>query len=623
MCGIAGFFSIKQQLNETDLKKMTNAIAHRGYDAEGFFFDGLCGLGHQRLSILDLSTKANQPMTSQNERYVITYNGEVYNYQEIAPSLNIALRTTSDTEVILEAFAQRNIHSVHQLNGMFAYAIYDKFKQELYLFRDRIGIKPLFYYWDGETFAFASELKSIITLPNVSQKINFEAIHHFLHLGYIPAPKTIYQNIYKLPAGSWIKISKKEFILEKYWHIQEKIYDLATQEKLNNLIKEPEAKQQLEKLLHSAVRMQLISDVPLGIFLSGGIDSSIITAIASQNSSQKINTFSIGFKEHKYNEADHARAVAKYIGTNHEEFVVSVKEALELIPQLLNIYDEPFADSSAIPTYMVSKLARKHVKVILSGDGGDELFLGYGMYQWAERLANPFLKNVRKPLAGLFSPFKVIKYQKARAILNYPNKQDIHSHIFSQEQLFFSKRELDEILIVPEGEENYQPFRYVGLKCQRPLQNMEKQALFDLEYYLPDDLLVKVDRATMQHALEARVPLLDHRLVEFAINLHPELRYHNGETKYLLKKVLYQYVPENLFKRPKQGFAIPLMQWLQKDLLFLLEDYLSKSIVQKYNIVKYEVVENLKKRFLKGEAYYYNRLWALIILHQFLQKSIP
>jgi asparagine synthase (glutamine-hydrolysing) len=615
MCGIAGFYSINQKFTESNLKNMTTALSHRGPDADGFFYDGVCGLGHRRLSVIDLSEAANQPMFTPDERFAMVYNGEVYNFKELRKQIDTPLRTSSDSEVILALFAKMNIRSVYWLNGIFAFAIYDQFEKALYLFRDRVGVKPLYCYYDEENFAFASEIKSLLELPQIAKNLDKSAVADFLHLGYIPAPKSIYQNIYKMPAGSWLKISPQGLVQDQYWSLAEKVHDTATQKKIGIWNREAEAKQQLKKILLSAVNYQLVSDVPLGVFLSGGIDSSLVTALATQESDNQINTFSIGFKENKFNEAEYARTIAKHLQTNHHELMVSTEEAKALIPQLIDIYDEPFADSSAIPTLLVSKLARQHVTVALGGDGGDELFLGYGMYQWAERLAKPFWQTVRKPVAGTLRMFKGNKYQKARSLFNYSKKQDLASHIFSQEQHLFSKKEIANLLINQTAQS-----KYGFLPVKRNLNAMEAQALFDLQYYLQDDLLVKVDRASMRFALEARVPLLDHRVIEFAINLAPELKYKNKTSKYLLKQVLYDYVPAKLFDRPKQGFAIPLIDWLKTDLKYLIDDYLNENIIKHYGLVKYEVIDSMKKQFLKGNSYYYNRLWALIVLHQFMAK---
>jgi asparagine synthase (glutamine-hydrolysing) len=614
MCGIVGFLSFSQKFHESYLKEMANAIQHRGPDADGFFTDGIVGLGHRRLSILDLSEKANQPMISQNERWVIVLNGEIYNYRELIKQLEITLLTTGDTEIALELFAKQYLKSIYHLNGMFAFAVYDRETKDLFLVRDRIGIKPIYYYWDEENFAFSSELKSLLKLP-ISKELNKQALADFLHLGYIPAPHSAYQNIYKMPAGSWLRVNKGGLITEKYWQITDKIHNEETREKLHLYNREQEAKEYLKKTIESAVHYQLISDVPVGVLLSGGIDSSTVAAFASKQSN-KIDSFTIGFKENKFNESQYAKEVAKHLNTTHHELLVSVEDAKEMIPQMLNMYDEPFADTSAIPTSIVSKLARKHVKVALAGDGGDELFFGYGMYQWAERLSNDFWSAFRKPVAQLLKVSSKPSFQKAKNLFNYSKKEELASHIFSQEQFFFSKKEIGQMMIeVPQNTLLRIP------QTARKLTPAEHQAVFDMYYYLPDDLLTKVDRASMQHALEVRVPLLDHRIIEFALNLNPKLKVQGKNTKYLLKQVLFDLVPEKLFQRPKQGFSIPLIQWLQTDLKYLIDIHLSKENIEKFALIKPEIVENLKKKFFKGQVFYYNRLWALIVLHQFLAQS--
>ncbi|MGD0711605.1 MAG: asparagine synthase (glutamine-hydrolyzing), partial [Bacteroidales bacterium] len=403
MCGICGYYSTNNKFSEEDLIKMSSAIAHRGPDAEGFFHSEIAGLGHRRLSIIDLSVSANQPMHSHNNRYVMVFNGEVYNFKEIENDLrktihDLRLKTSSDSEVILEAFALWGPEFVNRLNGMFAIAIYDKEEKTFYFFRDRIGIKPLYYYRDGQNFAFASELKALkkIGFVNNNISVNYLAINEYLHLGYIPEPHSIYDKIYKFPSGSWAKLNSKGFEIKKYWNIDDKISDKL-------ITDENEAKEKLKELLISSVKYRMISDVPFGTFLSGGIDSSLVTAIAQSLSTEPVKTFNIRFEDSKYDESPFARAVSEYLGTSHHEYTVTEKDGIELIPELMNIYDEPFADSSAIPTLLVSKMAKQHVSMTLSGDGGDELFMGYGAYNWAERLNKPFIKNFRAPIKGTLS----------------------------------------------------------------------------------------------------------------------------------------------------------------------------------------------------------------------------
>lgn len=637
MCGIAGFYSVGETFSKQDLIQMTNTLRHRGPDSGGQFHDGVCGLGHRRLSIIDLSDRASQPMTSSDGRYVIVYNGEVYNYQEIGAKLGFGLsskkfefKSSSDTEVILEAFIQYGKNFVHELNGMFAFAIYDTHLKELHIYRDRMGIKPLYFYWDGTNFAFASELKALKELPNLDLKLNIAAIHKYLHLGYIPAPHSIYSKIFKLKSGSSIKINKDGIEINRYWNIRSKIS--------NNVISTTDqAMVKLSDLLISSVQYQLKSDVPFGVFLSGGIDSSLVTAQAVMLSSVKVNTFSIGFEENSHNESEYAKAVANYLGTSHHEFIVSYTDALNLIDSITATYDEPFSDSSCIPTMLVSKLAKDYVTVTLSGEGGDELFLGYGAYKWAKYLNNPLVRLGRKPASNILSRMSS-RYQRIARLLDYDVRNtNLMSHIFSQEQYLFASSEIQPLLNPEYFPQNLIDIeimsdsflRIIGEKgkgsvldvSERKLSHIELQALFDLENYLQDDLLTKVDRASMKYSLETRVPYLDHRVVEFAINLSPDLKYHHGIFKYILKKVLYQYVPKHLFDRPKQGFAIPLGNWLKTSLKYLIDEYLSESCINKHGILNFNEVKKIRDRFFSGSDYLYNRLWQLIVLQMWLEKN--
>ena len=636
MCGITGFISFQPFFERSDLEAMNNKLQHRGPDAEGFFMDDYCGLGHRRLSIIDLSSRANQPMFSSNDRYVIVYNGEVYNYSEIGASLKEGagihnqskFRTSSDTEMILEAFSQYGVDFLDQLNGMFAIAIYDKEMEELFLFRDKLGIKPLVYYWDGVHFAFASELKSLQELSKLKKILNPQAINDFLHLGFIPAPATIYKHLFKMLPGSWMKVSRNGIEETRYWNPKQKLTNNIIHDKEEALIK-------LSDLLMSSVQYQLKSDVPFGVFLSGGIDSSLVTAQAVNLSSVKVNTFSIGFEENSYNESEYAKAVASYLGTNHHEFIVSYKDAISLIDSLFETYDEPFADTSAIPTMLVSKLASKYVTVTLSGEGGDELFLGYGSYQWAKRLDSSFYKIFRKPMASVFSHLSS-RFQRISHILLTEHSRNIRSHIFSQEQYFFTSDEISGLLKQPYVyPSEFDTYDYSGTNLTirdiltskginvntRTLTAMEQQALFDIQYYLSDDLLTKVDRASMRFSIETRVPYLDHRVVEFALNLDPNLKYHQGVTKYILKEILYKYVPKQLFERPKQGFAIPLNKWLRNELRYLIDENLNETTVKSIAVVDYDIVKKLVNKFLGGEDYLYNRIWLLIVLHRWMKLN--
>jgi asparagine synthase (glutamine-hydrolysing) len=609
MCGIAGFFC-KDRIEQAVIKQMTDAIAHRGPDAEGFFYKDNIALGHRRLSIIDLSAAANQPMYTSDNRRVIVFNGEVYNYREIANELSLKLKTHSDTEVLLESFAALGPEAISKWNGMFAIAVYDKITNKLFLIRDRLGIKPVYYFQSNDKLFFASELKALTAVASVRSEltINQSAITSFLQLGYIPGPATIYNEIKKLPAGHYASFDGTEFIIRPYWQAAQRIESLV-------ISNENEVVKKLEELLLSSVKYRMIADVPFGAFLSGGIDSSVVTAMAQRVSETPLKTFSIAFNEAKYNESQYSRAVAAHLGTDHHEFIVSENDALGLVEHMLDAYDEPYADSSGIPTMMVSKLARQHVTMVLSGDGGDELFMGYGAYNWAKRLNHPLIKVLHKPISWLMNLGNE-RLQRAAHVLHYPNKNTLPEHIFSQEQYFFSSDELRSLL-----KNQQQPVTlYYSEAMARKLSAAEQQAFFDLKYYLCDDLLTKVDIASMQYALEVRVPLLDYRIIEFSLNLSEELKKKDNVSKYLLKQVLYKYVPQEIFNRPKWGFSIPLPKWLRSELKYLIDQYLNNDMMAKHQLMDVNRAAYYRDAFLQGKNYYYNRVWAMMILHRWIEK---
>lgn len=613
MCGIAGYYSLSQTLEPSLLKTMTNAIQHRGPDSDGFFNDRTAGLGHRRLSIIDLREVANQPMFSHNDRYVMVFNGEVYNFKELSSQVRVKndsfyYKTNSDTEVVIEAFNKWGVDFVNRLNGMFALAIYDTVEGHLFLYRDRIGIKPLYYYWDGENFFFASEIKALTKVEMIRNKltINQTAVNHFLNLGYIPAPISIYNEIHKFPAGHRLHINKDIFTLEPYWKVEDKV-------EFDEFRNYPEAKKKLKYLIESSVQYRMISDVPFGTFLSGGIDSSLVTAIAQNQSDTAINTFSIGFKESKFNESVHAQTIANHLHTNHHEFVVTTKEAQEMVNDMIVSYDEPYADSSAIPSMLLSKMARKHVTMTLSGDGGDELFLGYGSYKWAKKLDAGFYKQNRKLLAYFLSKMKD-RHIRVSKLLDFQIGDDLKRHIFSQEQYLFSQQEISQILKNKDFDNSIIKDDFSDL--DRQLSASEAQAMFDLKYYLPDDLLVKVDRATMKYSLETRVPLLDYRIIEFALNLPEKFKQKGDISKFILKETLYDYLPKSYFERPKAGFSIPMNDWLRADLKYLIDDFLNEPLIMEAGFVNYDIVKDLIQRWTLKEPHLYNRIWTLIVLHK-------
>lgn len=587
---------------------MTDALTHRGPDASGYHTDGPCTLGHRRLSVIDLSEAANQPMTDQSGRYTMVYNGEVYNYRDIAKELDLSLRTASDSEVVIEAFAKWGPAFVEKLNGMFAIAIWDSAKKELHLFRDRIGIKPLYWGLVDNRLVFASELKGITAVSELRQRLELddEALGHYLHIGFVPEPYSIWKQLRKFPKGhrACYRLGGP-LVAEPYWSLKDQF-------KPQCFRNEAEATDELERLVVSAVHMRMMSDVPFGTFLSGGVDSSLVTAIAQTHSPEPVRTFSIGFEEGKYNEMPFANEVSDYLDTRHYAYVLKEKEAIDMVPGLMQVYDEPFADSSAIPTMLVSKMARKDVTVALTGDGGDETFMGYNTYLWANRLSRPYVQALHGPL-GIGLRMGNDKMRRAAWLFEQRFGPKAVTHLFSQEQYLFSARQVDKILKSP-----YDPLPLLpDPPAARPLQPHERQAYFDLERYLPDDLLVKVDRAAMHFGLETRVPLLDHRIVTFGLNLDPDLRLNGAIVKYLLKKVLYRYVPESYFDRIKWGFAIPLDSWMRNALNPFIEDQLhSKALGEVLGAAPADIPAVRKWR--NGDELYYNRVWQLAVLGQFL-----
>ncbi|MCU0428444.1 MAG: asparagine synthase (glutamine-hydrolyzing) [Cytophagaceae bacterium] len=607
MCGIAGFYSTENSFSKEDLVKMTNALAHRGPDAAGYYFTESphIGLGHRRLSILDLSESANQPFYSSCGNYVIVFNGEIYNYRELYPLLRKPLKTTGDTEVIIELFIQEGPAFVERLNGMFAFVILDIVQQKLYLFRDRLGVKPLFMANVPSGIAFSSEIKSFVQCPAVCKglALNRRAVSKFLHLGYIPEPETIYASVSKFPAGSYAVFDGNVISYTTYWDIA----SVGTRRYAGTY---EEAKKTVHELLVSSVMYRTISDVPIGTFLSGGIDSSIVTAIAQRNSSHPINTFSIGFESSSFNESGYAKKIAGYLGTNHHEYTVTQTDAINNLQQVMSNFDEPFTDTSALPVYLVSSLARQSVKVVLTGDGGDEGFLGYGAYQWANRLNQPLLKAFRKPLGVSMKLLGNDRIKRASELFLYPsvNKQ---SHIFSQEQYLFSEKELSRLIC--SGYQYRTEFTRMDWSALSPAEN---QALFDLKYYLKDDLLVKVDRASMLCSIEARDPLLDYRLLELAFSLPETFKLQGTTSKKIVKEILFQYVPKEFFERPKWGFAIPLHDWLQGRLSFLISEYLSEESIRRVGLLDPQVVSLYRKQYQAGAHYLYNRIWAMIVLQK-------
>jgi asparagine synthase (glutamine-hydrolysing) len=635
MCGIVGFKSKSHfQSLKDQLSAASNSLSHRGPDDAGLFFEQSAGVGlaHRRLSIIDLSSAGHQPMSTGDGKLLISYNGEIYNFKKIRSTLEeLGHKFTSatDTEVVLKAYLQWGTDCLEKFIGMFAFAIWDGHHQTLFLARDRLGIKPLYYYLNQSqrTLIFASELKAIMAFKDFAREINTDAVPLFLHYQYIPAPRTIFKNTYKLLPGHFIIYNGEKVTEQAYWTLSEKP-NFSNDPGLT----EKEYLQHLDELLTAAVSDRLISDVPLGALLSGGIDSSVVVALMQKISSIPVRTFSIGFREQGYNEAPWAAGVAEHLKTDHTELYVSAKDALDVIPRLPDFYDEPFADSSAIPTFLVSHLTRKQVTVALSGDGGDEQFAGYVRYWTTRTMAETFNKwplPVKKILAKVlggfpsswvekcYRPLQRFLPQRLR-VANFQDKwqklikqmdQTQISELYRMTICLWSEEEITSILAQKLPESQYEhTFQETG---DWPL--LARLMRVDQKTYLPDAMLTKVDRASMATSLEVRVPLLDHRVVEFTATLPEYFKYRNGTGKYLLKKLLAKYMPVRQFERPKMGFGVPIDRWLRFDLKDLLRDYLSPHRLKREGLFNAGFVEKKIDEHLNGQANHQYRLWSLLM----------
>lgn len=619
MCGIAGYFSPESRFKKEDLETLTNALLHRGPDAAGYFFEDAVGLGHRRLSIIDLSEAANQPFYSRNEKYVLVFNGEIYNYREIEADLkkidnNFQPKTTSDTEIITEAFAVWGIDFVHKLNGMFTIAVYDREKKELLLFRDRMGIKPVYYHYDGKNFAFASEIKAL-TKIGIDKKLDLNALKDYFFLEYIPGEQTIFKNIRKLSAGFFLKISEQGLEKKQY-------YDIADKYLENTSNSEDYYKEGFIEQLNRSIKYQSISDVPIGAFLSGGTDSSLICALFQEQNKLPVNTFTIGFDVKEFDETTYAGRVAEILKTNHSLTNVGEKESIKIAEYVCDYYDQPFAAPSTIPSYIVCKKAKEKVTVTLSGDGGDELFMGYGYYNWQNRIEK--ISKVggypaRKIAATLLN---LLKNQGKRAarIVDYQDYDNLWLHIWSQEQYMFTENEIS-ILFNDKYKHSTLSSDWERISAMN-IHPFEKIALFDINNYLADNLLYKMDIASMASSLEVRVPYLDHNLVEYAINVPLSYKIKSKEQKYLMKKSLEKYLPNDLIYRKKWGFPAPIGTWLQTELNFMIDKYLSEAELKKHNLFNLSFVQNLVAKFSSGETFHYKRIWALIVFQMWFNKYI-
>jgi len=642
MCGLVGFLGGLSPGNkegmEALLQRMADTITYRGPDDSGYWCDTNqhIGLGHRRLSILDLSSAGHQPMVSSSGRYIIAFNGEIYNHMELRKELKTnSWQGHSDTETLLTCFDEWGVQkAVERAAGMFAFAVWDTSNSTLILGRDRIGEKPLYYSWQGDSFLFGSELKALKQHPAFKAGISKNSVCLFLRHGYIPAPYSIYTGIQKLEPGCLLSLSltQPKPKIWKYWSAIKAIkrgIDSPFSGSPN------EAVDELERLIKDTIKQQIVADVPLGAFLSGGKDSSTIVALMQAQSSRTVKTFTIGFKEDGYNEAIHAKAVAQHLGTEHTELYVPPEIARDVIHSLPILYDEPFSDSSQIPTFLVSQLARQHVTVALSGDGGDELFGGYNRYQmttdiWDKLvlLPSPLRKLAAKGIQSL-SPQSwnnLCKYiPGSNRFINIGDKLHKGAGVMTS-------RSIDELYLgLVSFISNPQSFVIDGyepetlLAGNKPdltgLSDVQQMMALDLMTYLPDDILVKVDRAAMAVSLETRVPFLDHRIVEFAWTLPQEMKIRNGETKWPLCQILYRYVPRELVDRPKMGFGIPLHDWLRGPLKDWAETLLDETRLKAEGIFYPAPIRSLWAEHLSGHRNLGHYLWNILMFQLWLEKQ--
>jgi asparagine synthase (glutamine-hydrolysing) len=643
MCGILGIVGANYEVSEELATRLLIGLKHRGPDDEGVWRDTACGLllGHTRLSIVDLSPAGHQPMISSCGRYVLVFNGEIYNHMTLRDQLGSRpWRGHSDTETLLAYFAERGVERTLKATvGMFALALWDRTEQKLYLARDRLGEKPLYYGFVGSAFVFCSELTPLRSLPGFSGEVDREALALYIRHNCVPSPYCIYRDLRKLPAGCWIEIAAGSGIrkmmpeLQQYWSVRQSVVD--GQREPFSFKNDVQAVDALEDIMGQAVAGQMMADVPLGAFLSGGVDSSSVVALMQKHSNRPVKTFSIGFEEEGYNEAKHAKLVAQHLGTDHTELYVAAQDALAVIPKLSLIYDEPFADSSQIPTYLVAQMARQHVTVALSGDGGDELFGGYNRYFLAARMWERLEKvplSFRRGIAGAIrvlpadrwnrllhpvSPLFPKRYQvslpgdklhKGAGVLDSSNGGELYRNLTSH--------------WVPEVIGLSEPAQGGGkVHWSESLGITQMMMSRDAETYLPDDILVKVDRAAMAVSLETRVPMLDHRIFEFAWRLPMHYKVRDGVGKWILRQMLYRHVPEAMIERPKMGFGVPLAAWLRGPLKEWAAELLGEARLKREGFFDPEPIRQKWLEHLSGQRNWHYQLWDVLMFQAWLDNQ--
>jgi asparagine synthase (glutamine-hydrolysing) len=634
MCGIAGLWDFGKNAADADLLSMTATLSRRGPDDVGLFTnqeDGI-GLGHRRLSILDLSSRGRQPMADAAGSVRVTFNGEIYNYREIRQELvarGHQFRTNTDTEVILHAYNEWGTNCLARFRGMFAFALWDVTRKKLVLCRDRLGVKPLYYYYDGRLLLFASELKALMAHPGFRKNLHAGALALYLQFGCVPAPRSIFTNTSKVRPGCYVEISSDGELKERsYWRV-----DDYRAENGDGHLTEAQVEDELVPLLREAFAYRLVSDVPVGIFLSGGIDSSLVAAVLKREAHENIRTFTVGFDDASVDESHWAKAVARHLGAEHTEFRCSEQEALQIVTHLPEIYDEPFSDASAVPTYLLCKAARDQVKVALSADGGDEFFCGYSHYMmfagvWEQLARIPV--QLRGVLSAAVKTLRLIPRRGLEPLLAETCRRFFSG--LEPADLSDKLLKLSHVLESPSFHEAYisalsiwpkEELRRLatGLRSRGPvgvqsssgaMDTPLEMMLTDAQMYLPDDLLVKVDRASMAVGLEVREPLLDHRLVEYAIALPHRFKYQGGTSKYILRRILYKYVPRHLVDRRKQGFSVPLAGWLRSALKPLALRALDPVRIRRQGIFSPAYVKRIVDPFMEGARVSAKKVWNLL-----------
>ncbi len=645
MCRFVGFLDVSYR-NDYDIEavitKMRDAMVHGGPDDAGNFVDKNLGLaiGHRRLSILDLSERAKQPMKWQD--YIIVYNGEIYNFREIRMELEkkgYSFFSNSDTEVILKSFVEWGYEMVHKFRGMWAFAIWDREENKLILCRDRIGVKPLYWYFKDGLFMFSSEIKAFHMHPRFRKELDFEALSLYFQYGYIPAPYSTFKYVRKLQQGCYLELKLKENSINideiPYWEIESEYEEAIKKRKEMEKLGEREIVCELESVLVNSFKLRMVSDVPVGIFLSGGIDSTTVTTLLQKEHSKPLKTFTIGFYEDDYNEAGWAKKVADCLGTDHHELYLTPKEAFDIIYKLPWIYDEPFGDPSGIPTYLVSQFAKEHVKVALSADGGDEFFYGYNRYWTLNSYVYHFNKLPKHFKAGIYFVFKIINpnlIEEAYNKLNFlfPTIRNLKGKIIRlkdimQDDSFIEQYDAS-IRLIPSMD-----VFSLGLKTNKRLKDIvfdeivpdnlcDFVMLFDAKSYLPNDILVKVDRATMSVSLEGREPFLDNKIVELALAIPPTLKWNKGRSKWILREILYRYIPKELIERPKQGFGIPIYKWFKNDLKSLYLEYLNPDRIKREGILNYKALDKWLENYFNDREQNQWKLWLPFVFEMWLER---